>query len=224
MMAKEFQSLTQKYDAYLSNYLDDWIIATPEGAEGLALHHQITHKFLDLIECLSYFLNFGKCKFKCSSVEFLGWLVTSEGVVVDPSKAAGLAHWPHQLWNVKEVRHTLGILGYQCPFIRGYAHLAQLLTELTKKGVLFHWKQKHIEALDALIKNITTTLVLRCPNPEKQYFLEVDASAFALGAVLLKKDEEGRTCDVAYFSKALTPLEWNYDVWDREFLAVVMAL
>ena len=56
MMAKEFQSLTQKYDAYLSNYLDDWIIATPGGAEGLALHRQITHEFLDLMEHLSYFL------------------------------------------------------------------------------------------------------------------------------------------------------------------------
>ena len=214
----------QKYDTYLSNYLDDWIIATPGGAEGLALHRQITHEFLDLMEHLSYFLKLGKCKFECPSVEFLGWLVTPEGVAVDPSKAAGLARWPRQLWNVKEVRHTLGILGYQRPFIRGYTHLARPLTELTKKGVPFRREQKHTEALDTLIKKVTTAPVLRCPDPEKQYFLEVDASAFALGAVLFQKDEEGRRHDVAYFSKALTPPERNYDIWDREFLAVVTAL
>jgi hypothetical protein len=103
MMAKEFQSLMQKYDAYLSNYLDDWIIATPGGAEGLALHRQITHEFLDLMEHLSYFLKLRKCEFERPSVEFLGWLVTPKGVAVDLSKAAGLARWPRQLRNVKEV-------------------------------------------------------------------------------------------------------------------------
>ena len=103
MMAKEFQPLMQKYKAYLSNYLDDWIIATPGGEEGLALHRWITHKFLDLMECLSYFLKLGKCEFECPSVEFLGWLIIQEGAVVDLSKAARLSCWPRQLRNVKEV-------------------------------------------------------------------------------------------------------------------------
>jgi len=76
MMAKEFQPLMQKYEAYLSNYLDDWIIATLGGDKGLALHHQITHKFLDLMECLLYFLKLRKCEFEHPSMEFLGWLIT----------------------------------------------------------------------------------------------------------------------------------------------------
>ena len=92
MMAKEFQPLMQKYEAYLSNYLDYWIIATLEGEEGLALHRWITHKFLDLMEHLSYFLKLGKCEFKCPSIEFLGWLITQEGVAVDLSKATRLLH------------------------------------------------------------------------------------------------------------------------------------
>src|SRR6266851_10037972 len=224
MMAKEFQPLMQKYEAYLSNYLNNWIIATPGGDKGLALHHQITHEFLDLMERLSYFLKLGKCEFECPSMEFLGWLITQDGVAVDLSKAARLSCWPCELRNVKEVWHTLGILGYQRPFIHGYAQLARPLTELTKKGVPFCWEQRHTEALDTLIRKVTTAPVLRCPNPKKQYFLEVDASAFALGAVLFQKDEVRKRCDVAYFSKALTPPERNYDIWDREFLAVVVAL
>jgi hypothetical protein len=207
MMAKEFQPLMQKYKAYLSNYLDDWIIATLGGEEGLALHCWITHEFLDLMEHLSYFLKLRKCEFERPSMEFLGWLITQEGVAVDLSKAAGLSCWPRQLRNVKEVRHTLGILGYQRPFICGYAQLARPLTELTKKGVPFCWEQKHTEALDVLIKKVTTAPVLKCPDPKKQYFLEVDASAFALGAVLFQKDEVGRRRNITYFLKALTPLE-----------------
>jgi hypothetical protein len=103
MMAWEFAPIVAKYEPYLSNYLDDWIVAMPGGEEGLALHHQIMHEFLNLMEKLLYFLKLSKCEFERSEVDFLGWLITHEGVTVDPSKAKGLADWPCQLWNVKEV-------------------------------------------------------------------------------------------------------------------------
>ncbi len=104
--------------------------------------------------------------------------------MVDPSKVAGLVSWLRQLQNIKELWHTLGILGYQLPFIRGYAQLVKPLTNLTCKGVAFNWEECHIEALDQLIRMVTTALVLECPNLDRQYFLEVDASTFALDAVL----------------------------------------
>ena len=117
---------------------------------------------------------------------------------------------------------TLGILGYQRPFIHGYMQLARPLTKLTKKGVPFCWKQRHTEVLDTLIRKVTTAPMLRCPK--KQYFLEVDTLAFTLGAVLFQKDKVRKRCNVAYFLKALMPPEQNYNVWNREFLAVVAAL
>jgi hypothetical protein len=143
---------------------------------------------------------------------------------VDPSKAAGLSQWPRTLKNIKELRHTLGILGYQRPFIRGYAQIAKPLTDLTKKGIPFCWEDQHTEALDKLIQMVTTAPVLGCPDLEQQYFLEVDASVFALGAVLFQYDDQRRRCDVAYLSKALTPPERNYNIWDREFLAIIAVL
>jgi len=152
MMACEFTPLIQKYKQYLSNYLDDWIVATLEGEGGLRLHCQIMHEFLDLMEKLSYFLKLGKCKFEKSKIKFLGWLITKKGITVDPSKAARLAQWPCTLQNVKEVWRTLGILGYQRPFIRGYVALARPLTELTKKGVSFKWEERHTTVLDQLIQ------------------------------------------------------------------------
>jgi len=112
MMACKFKPLTRKYESYLSNYLDNWIIAMPGEEEGLKLHQQITHKFLDLIQQLSYFLKLGKCEFEKTSIEFLGWLITQKGITIDLSKVAGLSQWPRQLCNIKEVRYTLGILGY----------------------------------------------------------------------------------------------------------------
>ncbi len=68
-----------------------------------------------------------------------------------------------------------------------------------------------------------TAPVLACPDHNCQFFLEVDASSFALGAVLFQKDELGKWWDIAYFSKALMATKWNYDIWDWEFLAIVVA-
>jgi len=89
------------------------------------------------LQKLLYFLKLRNCEFEQSSIKFLGWLVTQEGITIDPSKAKGLAQWPRQLKNLKELHHTLGILGYQRLFIRGYAQLAKPLTELMRKGVPF---------------------------------------------------------------------------------------
>ena len=165
------------------------------------------HKFLNLMEDLSYFLKLSKCEFEHTTIKFLGWLITREGIMVDPSKAAGLAEWPRRLQNVKEVHWTLGILGYQRPFIRGYVDLARPLTELTKKGVPFKWEDKHQDSLDQLIRKVTTTPVLACPNPERQFFLKANVLSFTLGAVLFQKEGMGQWCDVAYFSKALSAME-----------------
>ena len=108
---------------------------------------------------------------------------------------------------MKEVRQTLGILGYQRPFIRGYADLARPLTELTKKGVPFKWEDRHQNSLDQLIRKVTTASMLACPDLERQFFLEADMSSFTLGAVLFQKEGMGQWCDVAYFSKALSAME-----------------
>jgi hypothetical protein len=192
IMAKEFRTLMQKYELYLSNYLDDWIIMMLGGKDGLALHCQITHDFLDLLEHQSYFLKLGKCEFEKSHIEFLGWLITPEGVMVDPSKAAGLLQWPWTLKNIKELHHTLGILGYQRPFIREYAQIAKPLTNLTKKGIPFRWKDQHTKALDKLIQMVTTIPILGYPDLEQQYFLKVDTLAFTLGAVLFQYNDQRR--------------------------------
>jgi hypothetical protein len=75
-----------------------------------------------------------------------------------------------------------------------------------------------------LIAKVTSAPVLTYPNPQKQFELEVDASLFAIGAILFQRDEAGKKRDVAYYSKALNPAERNYPIWDRELLAVTQPL
>ena len=157
-------------------------------------------------------------------MEILGWQVGAGGIRIDPSKIAGIREWPRQLKDVKQVRSTLGILGYQRPFIKNFATIARPLHNLTKKDTPFEWTQECTDTLEQLIQAVTLELVLYQPNFAKQFKLEVDASLFAVGAVLFQRDEEGQHRPISYFSQALNPAKRNYDIWDCEFLAMIQGL
>jgi hypothetical protein len=88
----------------------------------------------------------------------------------------------------------------------------------------FTWTEKHWDALETLITLVTTAPVLTYPDLEKQFKLEVDTLAFAVGAILFQRDDNGCKRDVEYYSKALNTTERNYNIWDQEFLAVITAL
>ena len=115
----------------------------------------------------------------------------------------------------------MGVLGYQQPFIKNFAVIARPLHDLTKKDTPFNWMPECTEALEQLIQAVTSEPVLYQPDWFKQFKLEVDASLFMIGAVLFQRDDEGRRRPISYFSQALNPAERNYDIWDREFLAVI---
>ncbi len=106
------------------------------------------------------------------------------GITIDPGKLSGICDWPWTLGNVKEVRKILRVLGYQRPFIPNFASFARPLTNLLKKDTIFEWTPKCRQALDMLIDIVTSSPVLVAPNQDCQYELEVDASQFAIGAIL----------------------------------------
>ena len=209
-MHRDFCALLQKYPDNLGNYMDDWWIATPDGEEGVRLHKEIVHAFLDRMEECSYFLKPKKCQFEKDHMEILGWLVGGGTVRIDPAKVKGISEWPRDLKSVHEVRSTLRILGYQRPFIQGFAAIAKPLTNLTKKDVPFNWTLECRKALDTLIERVTLDPVLWHPDPSAPFELQVDASDFALGSILFQRDENGKRRAVAYHSRALIAAERNY--------------
>jgi Reverse transcriptase (RNA-dependent DNA polymerase) len=123
-MHRDFCALLQKYPENVGNYMDDWWIVTAGDKEGRRLHTQIIHEFLDLMEEKSYFLKPKKCQFEKDLMEMLGWLVGGGKIQINPTKVKGISEWPRELKNKEEVRRTLGVLGYQQPFIRGFSSIA----------------------------------------------------------------------------------------------------
>jgi hypothetical protein len=135
-MNQIFHSLKNKYPNKIFIYMDDILIAT---GEDLAQHRQIIREVLEVLKKESLFLKLSKCKFEQAKAEYLGILVEKGTICIDPTKCNGLKDWPRWLSTVKQVQSTLGVLGYQWPFIKGFAHIAKPLTHLLKKGQPFEW-------------------------------------------------------------------------------------
>ena len=221
--------LYKKYPGKFRHYMDDIIVATGPGEE--RLHEEICHQLFELLEKNSLFLKASKCIFGQPEVDFLGVRLGHGQITADPSKVAGIKEWPRNLYSVKQVRSTLGVLGFQRPFIPGFAQIAKPITDLLKKGAEFRWTQGCTNALNQLINIVTSSPILIPPNPDRQFVLEVDASQYATGAILYQADpvhtdRKGRPILRAcgYHSQTFSATEQRYPIYDREYLAVIRGL
>jgi hypothetical protein len=159
-------------------------------------------------------------------MDFLEMRLNRDSITIDPGKIKGLIDWPRTLKNVKEVRKVLGILGYQCLFIPNFAHFARPLTSQLKKDAVFEWTSEHHTSLDTLINIVTSSPIIVAPDQDCQFELEVDASQFAIGAILWQRDPANpkKLWACGYYSATLSPAEWNYKVFNRELLRIICAL
>jgi hypothetical protein len=187
---------------------------TQEGEDDL--HREITLEFFKVLRENNLFLKPQKCAFEQEELDFLGLHVTPTGITIAPDKIAAIKDWPRNIRNTKELRQILGVLSYQRPFITNFATLAKLLTNLLKNNVPFVWSDACRKALDTLIDIVTTSPVLRAPDPERQFELEVDASQYALGAILWQRDPAmpRKLRAIGFYSKSLSPAEMNYSIHD----------
>src|ERR1700733_6732318 len=142
---------------------------------------------------------------------------------MDPIKISGITNWPIPK-KVKDVQSFLGFCNFYRAFIRGFAHLAKPLNKLTRKDAEWQWGPEEQKAFEALKDRVTSEPILTQPEPTEQFTLEVDASGFAVGAVLLQRKSDNKLHPVGYFSATLNEAERNYDIYDLELLAIVKAL
>jgi hypothetical protein len=220
-MNRLFKVLTDRYPTELFVYVDDILIAT---GDDTSRHHQIVGEVLHLLASESYFLRPAKCSFEQTSITYLGVIMENNHIKPDPKKTNALRDWPHNLTTIREVRSILGVLGYQRPFIPNFANIAHPLVALTKKDQPFIWTDQCTKALNTLIKIILDNPLLHQPDLSRPFFLQVDASAFATGAILTQKVDWGKQAAVGFHSQTFNDAERNYDIHDREFLAIFRGL
>jgi len=200
-------------------YIDDILIYTKTQAE----HRRVTRAVLERLRENQLYLRADKCEFEQTRIEYLG-LVISDGVIeMDPVKVAGVAEWPVPK-NKKDVQSFLGFVNFYRRFIVDFSHHARPLFDLTKKDQAWKWTPEAQDAFDELKRIVTSKPVLAFPNDSLPYRVEADSSDFATGGVLSQLGEDDKWHPVAFYSKSLSAVERNYEIHDKEMLAIIRCL
>ncbi|KAL6332953.1 hypothetical protein AAG906_019964 [Vitis piasezkii] len=161
--------------------------------------------FFTKLDLRSGYHQLGKCAFGQQEVEYLGHIVTPQGVKPRPT-------------NVSDLRGFLGLTGYYRKFVLNYGVIARPLTNLLKKGQ-FRWTEEAEDAFKALKQAMTSTPTLAMPNFNEPFVIESDASGTGIGAVLT---QQGRP--IAFMSRALGITKQSWSTYAKEMLAIVQAI
>ncbi|KAL4025181.1 hypothetical protein IC575_013559 [Cucumis melo] len=194
-------------------FFDDILVYSRSEEE----HEFHMKKVLSLLRQNELYANQKKCHFAQKKIEYLGHVISGEGVAVDPEKIRSISKWP-QPTNVKEIQGFLGLTGYYRRFVRNYGTIAAPLTQQLKKGG-FHWNEEATLAFERLKSAMITLPVLALPDFSKQFEIEADASGYGVGAVLV---QDGRP--IAFYSHTLALRDRARPVYERELMAVVLAV
>ncbi|GFU71982.1 retrovirus-related Pol polyprotein from transposon 412 [Trichonephila clavipes] len=199
-------------------YLDDVII----GGRTFEEHLQNIRKVLSKLSDANLKLNPSKCKFFQKEVNYLGHIISAEGVRTDPEKVSAVKNWKRPE-NLRELRSFLGLCTYYRKFVKGFSNIARPLHRLTESKQKFQWTKECEDSFLQLKEALTSSPILIYPQPDKPFILDTDASNESVGAVL-SQEIDGQERVVAYWSKCLSKPERNYCVTRKELLAIVKAI
>ncbi|SPC61574.1 uncharacterized protein UHOD_11610 [Ustilago sp. UG-2017b] len=208
-------------DRSLIIYLDDLLIYSST----LEQHQGHVSAILARLRQAGLYAKAEKCQFSTSQTEFLGFVVSDQGVSMDPSKTEVITNWPVPK-SVHDVQVFLGFCNFYRKFIPQYSRTAYPLTQLLRKeaqSAHFAWNNEAQHAFEQLRSAFGTDTILRHFDPTRPIIVETDASDFAVAAVLSQSFDQGTRHPIAFFSKKLDPAQLNYPIFDKEMFAIVAA-
>ncbi|SOV04806.1 uncharacterized protein UDID_17198 [Ustilago sp. UG-2017a] len=202
-------------------YLDDLLIYSST----LEQHQGHVSAVLAHLRQAGLYAKAEKCQFSTSQTKFLGFVVSDQGVTMDPSKTEVITNWPVPK-SVHDVQVFLGFCNFYRKFIPQYSRTAYPLTQLLRKeaqSTPFAWNHAAQHAFEQLHSSFSTDTILHHFDPAQPIIVETDASDFAVAAVLSQSFDQGTRHPIAFFSKKLDPAQLNYPIFDKEMFAIVAA-
>ncbi|GKB01869.1 putative reverse transcriptase domain-containing protein [Tanacetum coccineum] len=201
-------------DKFVIVFIDDILIYSKNKEE----HEEHLKLILELLKKEELYAKFSKCEFWIPKVQFLGHVIDSKGIHVDPAKIESIKDWASPK-SATEIRQFLGLAGYYRRFIEGFSKIAKPMTKLTQKNVKFDWGEKEEAAFQLIKQKLCSAPILALPKGSENFIVYCDASHKGLGAVLMQNEKV-----IAYASRQLKIHEKNYTTHDLELGAVVFAL
>ncbi|UTT94878.1 hypothetical protein NDA17_001580 [Ustilago hordei] len=202
---------------YVVVYLDDFLIFS----DTEEAHVKHVTEVLTRLRSNRLFAKLSKCEFHTKTVEFLGYIIKPTGIEMDPEKVRTVKEWPMPE-SIHDIQRFLGFANFYRRFIAHFARIAKPLTALVKpieRFKKFELPEEAQQAFHKLIQAFTSAGVLQHFDYHLPTRLETDASDFAIAGVL-KQEHEGRWHPVAFYSRKMSSAEKNYEIHDKELLAV----
>ncbi|GJR28686.1 putative reverse transcriptase domain-containing protein [Tanacetum coccineum] len=201
-------------DKFVIVFIDDIVIYSKNKKK----HEEHLKAIIELLKKEELYAKFSKCEFWIPKVQFLGHVIDSQGIHVDPAKIESIKDWASPK-TPTEIHQFLGLVGYYQRFIKGFSKIAKPMTKLTQKKVAFEWGDKQEAAFQTLKHKLCSAPILALPQGAENFIVYCDASHKGLGAVLMQNEKV-----IAYASRQLKIHEKNYTTHDLELGAVVFAL
>jgi hypothetical protein len=205
---------SQYLDKFVLVFIDDILVYLKTKEE----HEEHLKIVLQTLRKHKLYAKFDKFNFYQRRIQYLGHVISEEGIAVDPEKIRVVMEWPIPK-DVDDIRSFMGITGYYHRFIEGFSKITYPITSLQKKGIRFIWSQNFQESFIKLKEMLTTTPILGVADPNKDFTVCMDVSKEGLGGVLT---QEGHV--IYYESRKLKEHEQNYVTHDLELAIVIHAL
>jgi len=199
-------------------YLDDILIYSDD----IDKHKSDVKEVLRRLRKHGLYAAAQKCEFHKDTVEYLGFILSPDGLRMAENKVKTILDWPEPR-KIKDVQSFLGFCNFYRRFIHGYSDIVIPLTRLTRKNTPWDFNKKCRDAFELLKEQFTHAPVLTQWLPDSKMVLETDASDYAMGAILSVFTSDGEIHPVAFHSRSFISAELNYDTHDKELLAIFEA-
>ncbi|CCG84601.2 protein of unknown function [Taphrina deformans PYCC 5710] len=203
-------------DHFVVVYLDDICIYSKNQTD----HVKHVTLVLETLEKHNLYVKAEKCIWHASQVPFLGFIISDKGIAMDPAKITSITAWPEPT-DQHELQVFLGFANFYQNQIGYYSKGAKVLYSLLKKDKPWAWTLSESDAFRLLKQCFVEAPIRRHFDPDKPSYLETDASDGALGGILSQTGNDGLLHPCAYHSRTLQPAELNYEIHDKELLAIV---
>jgi len=199
-------------------YLDDILIYS----NNMSKYHWHVKKVLKRLCKTGLYAKAEKCKFHSESVEYLGYILSPSGLTMSDDKIKIIQDWLEPK-KVKDIQSFLGFTNFYCWFIFNYSDIVIPLTYLIWKDISWKFDSSCVDAFNSLKKAFISAPILTHWIPDAQLIMETDASDYALTAILSIVNKDNEVHPVVFHSCTFTAAELNYDIHDKELLAIFEA-
>lgn len=203
-------------DIFCTVYLDDILIYSKTRSE----HIRQVRMVLEKLREAGLYAKIQKCEFLVSETKFLGIIISKDGIRMDPEKIKTITEWKTPSC-LTDIQAFIGFANFYRRFIRDFSKIIGPMVKLTKKGAPFTWTKSCQSAFDQLKKAFTEAPILKPFDWTKDVIVETDASDYVSAGVLSQYGDEGTLHPVAFFSKKHSVTECNYEIYDKELLAII---